>query len=92
MWEKLKAYGSWALGVVALLVAVVFGANALKGRKRAQAGNDAAPAGKAPMVEEQAKETDLVNTKVEELNEVKPPPPTPKDKPMEDLINEYEKL
>lgn len=92
MWEKLKAYGSWALGVVALLVAVVFGANALKNRKRGQGGNDAAPVGKAPLVEEQAKETDSVNTKVEELNVVKPPTPTPKDKPMKELIDEYEKL
>lgn len=93
MLEKLKACGSWILGILALLAAVLFGANALKQRKQSQTGNDSEPAGKAPIVEAQAKETDSVNTKIDDINEVKPPPTTPvKGKTMENLIDEYEKL
>lgn len=92
MLEKLKACGSWLLGLLALLAAVMFGANALRGRKQAQSGDAAEPAGKAPMVEAQAKETDAVNTKVEEINEVKPPTKTPKDKNMEAMLEDYDRL
>ncbi len=93
MLEKLKACGSWLLGLLALLAAVLFGANALRSRKQAQGGGDVAePAGKAPMVEAQAKETETVNTKVEEINEVKPPVKTPKDKNMEAMLEDYDRL
>lgn len=92
MLEKLKACGSWVLGLLALLAAVLFGANALRGRKQQQAGEESAPAGKAPMVEAQAKETETVNTKVEEINVVKPPTKTPKDKNMEAMLEDYDRL
>lgn len=92
MLEKLKACGSWLMGLLALLAAVMFGANALRGRKQQQAGDASAPVGKAPMVEAQAKETDTVNTKVEEINEVKPPAKTPKDKNMEAMLEDYDRL
>lgn len=92
MLEKLKACGSWLLGLLTLLAAVLFGANMLRGRKQSEAGDASAPAGKAPMVEAQAKETDTVNTKVEEINEVKPPAKTPKDKNMEAMLEDYDRL
>lgn len=92
MLEKLKACGSWLLGLLALLAAVLFGANMLRGRKQSEAGNESAPVTKAPMVEAQAKETDVVNTKVEEINEVKPPAKTPKDKNMEAMLEDYDRL
>jgi hypothetical protein len=94
MWEKLKAYGKWGFGLLGLLAAVLFGANTLRGRKKLEGGSDSGEhAGKADLVEAQAKETEAVNTKVDRVNEAEPAPkPTDKAKPIEDLIDEYEKL
>ena len=94
MWEKLKAYGKWGFGLLGLLVAVLFGANILRDRKKLEGGTDSGePVGKADLVEAQSKETDVVNTKVDKVNEAEPAPkPTDKAKPMEDLIDEYKKL
>lgn len=95
MIEKLKAAGNWVLIVLGILAAVLFGANTLKKRSRASNTKDEPPAGKGPLVEQQAKEVEVVNEKVEDVNQsaASPPPKTnADDTDMDDLVKRYDRL
>ena len=94
MLDKIVRAGKWVLIAVGALLAVLFGANAMKRSTRKVDADDTAPAGKAPMVEAQAHEVEVVNTAVEKLNtDTIPKKPTPaKGKNMEELVDEWQKL
>ena len=95
MIEKLKAAGNWVLIVLGILAAVLFGANTLKKRSQAQNTKDEPPVGKGPLVEQQAKEVEAVNEKVEDVNQsaAAPPPKTnADDASMDDLVKRYDRL
>ena len=95
MIEKLKAAGNWVLIVLGIVAAVLFGANTLKKRSRAMDTKDEAPAGKGPLVEQQAKEVEAVNEKVADVNQAAatPPPKTNADNTdMDDLVKRYDRL
>lgn len=95
MLDKVKAAGKWLLIAIGALLAVVFGANALKQRSsRKVDSDDSAPAGKAPIVEAQAREVEIVNVAVDKLNtDVIPKKPTPAaGQNMEELVDEWKSL
>lgn len=94
MLDKIVRAGKWVLIAVGALLAVLFGANAMKRSTRKVDADDTAPVGKAPMVEAQAREVEVVNTAVEKLNtDTIPQKPTPaKGKNMEELVDEWQNL
>lgn len=94
MLDKIVRAGKWVLIAVGALLAVLFGANAMKRSTRKVDADDTAPAGKAPMVEAQAREVEVVNTAVEKLNtDTIPQKPSPaKGKNMEELVDEWQNL
>lgn len=94
MIEKLKAAGNWVLIVIGILAAVLFGANTLKKRSQAPDTKDEPPAGKGPLVEQQAKEVEAVNEKVEAANAASAPPPKTNadDSDMDSLVKKYDRL
>lgn len=94
MIEKLKAAGNWVLIALGVLAAVLFGANTLKKRSQAPDTKDEPPAGKGPLVEQQAKEVEAVNEKVEDVNQsaASPPKTNADDTDMDDLVKRYDRL
>lgn len=95
MIEKLRAAGNWILIVLGILAAVLFGANTLKKRAQSTDTKDEPPAGKGPLVEQQAKEVEAVNEKVTDVNQsaAAPPPKTnADDASMDDLVKRYDRL
>ena len=94
MIEKLKAAGNWVLLALGILAAVLFGANTLKKRSQAPDTKDEPPAGKGPLVEQQAKEVEAVNEKVEDVNQsaAAPPKTNADDTDMDDLVKRYDRL
>lgn len=94
MLDKITRAGKWLLIAVGALLAVVFGANVMRRSTRKVDSVDTEPAGKAPIVEAQAREVEIVNASVVKLNtETLPKKPTPaQGKDMGELADEWQRL
>lgn len=94
MLDKVTRAGKWVLIAVGALLAVIFGANVMRRSTRKVDSVDTEPAGKAPIVEAQAREVEVVNEAVDKLNtETLPKKPTPaQGKDMGELADEWQRL
>lgn len=88
MWQSLSKATKWIIGIGAFCLALIFGSRLIRPRPKQSTTPTLAP----ELIEEQAKNTDTVNSEIRALNETVKPVSKTEPKNMDGLIDDYKNL